>query len=82
MEEAILKFRAKAGKLTGVITPVIEQQLKEVFNLEIELMRGTRIQQEDGLIAIEIEIPAEKADLIRTFLLKMIIHQGGGNNPN
>ncbi|MFL5786725.1 MAG: hypothetical protein ACJ748_01620 [Flavisolibacter sp.] len=69
----INKFGNEPAILTMTITPMIEAILKKYAILEIEMLQGTREEQEDGRIYYKVEIHDPwKAEVFKNLLLQMI----------
>ena len=61
------------AELTMEITPDMEESILNLFDLKIEILKGTRETMEDGKIRIKIFITDEdKAMMVKEFVLKMI----------
>lgn len=57
------------------LTPYMEKRLIDDFNLEIEVLQGSREQLADGRARISITVrDADKGELLRRFCLYCIAH--------
>lgn len=57
------------------LTAYMEKRLIDEFNLEIEVMQGTREQLADGRARIAITVrDADKGELLRRFVLYCVAH--------
>lgn len=61
------------GYLTATVTPTIEKDMKEKFNLEIEMMQGKRKVLRNGMIKYKIKISdPQKIEMVVEFILRVM----------
>lgn len=57
------------------VSPYMEQLFKEGFNVEIEMMQGTRKELPNGQIHIKLELEGEKMEMFHKFMLTFFVKE-------
>lgn len=65
-------MKLKAGDVEIEATPELAEQLKELFNCEIEMMQGEQVVLNDGRIKFNFNVDEEKGKLIASFITRVI----------
>lgn len=58
--------------VTMELTPAMEEQMIDTFEIEVEIMQGSREEMPDGRSRIKIEVNGEKEAMLKDYVLMLM----------